>query len=70
MSQYLRRLVAGFSPRLLGIDPRSGYVGFMMEKILTIALLHIHLSPGTAIICPLVAGVTGTLSLTQPHATN
>jgi hypothetical protein len=32
--QYLRRLVAGFQPQLLGFDPRSGHVGFVDEVTL------------------------------------
>jgi hypothetical protein len=51
-------------------NPRSDYVGFMVDKILTIAILHIYLWPGTATICPLVAGVRSTLSRIQLHATN
>jgi hypothetical protein len=30
---YLKRLVAGFSPRWPGFDPRSGYVGFVVDKV-------------------------------------
>jgi hypothetical protein len=30
---YLRRLVAGFPPRRPGFDPRSGLVGFVVDKV-------------------------------------
>jgi hypothetical protein len=30
---YLRRLVAGFPPRLPRFDPRSGHVGFVVDKV-------------------------------------
>jgi hypothetical protein len=29
----LRRLVAGFPPRRPGFEPRSGYVGFVVDKV-------------------------------------
>jgi hypothetical protein len=29
----LRRLVDGFPPRRLGFDPRSGHVGFLVDKV-------------------------------------
>jgi hypothetical protein len=29
----LKRLVAGFPPRRPGFDPRSGYVGFVVDKV-------------------------------------
>jgi hypothetical protein len=29
----LRRLVAGFPPLRLGFDPRSGHVGFVVDKV-------------------------------------
>jgi hypothetical protein len=30
---YLRRLVAGFPPRRPGFEPRSGHVGFVVDKV-------------------------------------
>jgi hypothetical protein len=29
---YLKRIVAGFPPRLPGFEPRSDYVGFVVDK--------------------------------------
>jgi hypothetical protein len=30
---YLRRLVAGFSPRMPGFAPRAAHVGFVVDKV-------------------------------------
>jgi hypothetical protein len=35
---YLRWLVAGFPPRLLGFEPRSGHVRFLVYKVALCAL--------------------------------
>jgi hypothetical protein len=31
--EYLTRLFAGFPPRKPGFDPRSGHVGFVVDKV-------------------------------------
>jgi hypothetical protein len=36
--QYFRRLVAGFPQRRTGFEPRSGHVGFVVDKV---ALCHV-----------------------------
>jgi hypothetical protein len=31
--EYFKRLVASFPPRRPGFDPRSGYLGFVVDKV-------------------------------------
>jgi hypothetical protein len=67
----LRRLVAGFSPQRPGFEPRSGHVGFVVDKVALgqvfseyfgfpcqfsfLGLLRTHLSSGAGTIGQLVA---------------
>jgi hypothetical protein len=81
----LRRLVAGFTPRRPGFEPKSGHVVLVVEKVVGQVfseyfgfpcqfwfhqLLHTHyLLFGAGTIGQLVADVPSGLSLTQPQET-
>jgi hypothetical protein len=80
----LRRLVAGFSPRRPVFDPRSGHVGFVVDKValgqvfseffdfpcqFSFHRLLYHLSSGAGTIGQILADVPSGLSLTQPQQT-
>jgi hypothetical protein len=82
---WLKRLVAGFPSRRPGLEPRSGHVGFVVDKVPLgqvfseyfgflcqfsfHRLLHTHLPCGAGTIGPLVADVQNGLSLTPPQET-
>jgi hypothetical protein len=79
------RLVAGFPPRRPGFDPRSGHVGFVVDKAALgqvfseyygfpcqfsfHQLFHTHLSPGAGTLGQMAADVPSGLSLTPPQET-
>jgi hypothetical protein len=81
----LRGLVAGCPPRRPGFEPRSGHVGFVMDKLalgqvfseyfgfpwqFSFRLLHAHhISSGAGTIGQLVADVPSELSVTPPQET-
>jgi hypothetical protein len=81
----LRRLVAGFPLRRPGVEPRSGHVRFVVDKVALgqvyseyfgfpcqfsfHQLLHTNLSSGAGTIGQLVADIPSGLSLTPPQET-
>jgi hypothetical protein len=83
---WLRRLIADFLPRRPGFDPRSGHVGFVVDRVIVgqvfseyfgfpcqfsfHQLLLTHLSSGAHTIDHLVADVPSGLSFTPPHEIN
>jgi hypothetical protein len=85
LTQWLSVLVAGFPPQRPEFDPRSGYVVFVMDKVVLgqvfseyfcfpcqfsfHPLLHTHLSSGAATEGKIVADVPSGLSLTPPQET-
>jgi hypothetical protein len=78
------QLAAGFPLRLPGFDPRSGHVGFVVDKVALGQVSskyfgfrgqfsfhqtpHTHLLSGAGTIGQLEADVPSGLSLTPPHA--